>query len=302
MKRPGACRPDRCRRQARGFGSRLSGRDAGAQRGAALPLVLWLIAMLVATIGAFALASRVEMLQGKVQADGAQAEEIARAGIEYALARLADPQPQRRWAADGRPYAWSFAGASVELRIVDESGKVDINQADPALLAALLRAVGAEPSAAQQLAGAIVDWRDPDPLVQPGGGAEDPAYAAAGRPYGAKDAPFESVAELHQVLGMTPELFAGLEPHLTLFSGLSRPNAQFASAPVLAAMGLDAARAGQERHGAPAIAGTGTYGIESRATLASGRQAILRATMRRGGAAPGAAYAVMRWEKGTSAR
>jgi len=284
----------------RGIGSRMSGRGAGAQHGAALPLVLWLIAMLVATIGAFALASRVEMLQGRVQADGAQAGEIARAGIEYAMARLADPQ--RLWAADGRPYTWSFADASVELRIVDESGKVDINQADPALLAALLRAVGAEPSAAQQLAGAIVDWRDPDPLVQPGGGAEDPAYAAAGRPYGAKDAPFESVAELHQVLGMTPELFAGLEPHLTLFSGLSRPNAQFASAPVLAAMGLDAERIGQERRAAPAIAGTGTYSIESRATLASGRQAVLRATMRRGGAAPGAAYAVMRWERGTATR
>ncbi|AKC88456.1 general secretion pathway protein GspK [Pseudoxanthomonas suwonensis] len=258
--------------------------------------------MMVATIGAFALASRVEMLQGKVQADGAQAQEIARAGIEYAMARLADPHPQRRWAADGRTYAWSFAGASVELRIVDESGKVDINHADPALLAALLYAVGAEPSAAQQLAGAIVDWRDPDSLTQPGGGAEDPAYAAAGRAYGAKDAPFQSVAELHQVLGMTPELFVGLAPHLTVFSGLSRPNAEFASAPVRAALGLDTARIGQERRSGQAIAGTGTYSIESHATLADGREAVLRATVRRGGAVPGAAYAVMRWETGTLAR
>ncbi|WP_051412620.1 MULTISPECIES: general secretion pathway protein GspK [Pseudoxanthomonas] len=257
---------------------------------------------MVATIGAFALASRVEMLQGKVQADGAQAQEVARAGIEYAMARLADPHPQRRWAADGRPYAWSFAGASVELRIVDESGKVDINQADPVLLAALLRAVGTEPAAAQQLAGAIADWRDPDSLVQPGGGAEDPAYAAAGRAYGAKNAPFQSVAELHRVLGMTPELFAALAPHLTVFSGMPRPNAEFAPAPVLAALGPDVARIGHEHRDAQPIAGTGTYSIDSRATLVDGREAVLRATVRSSGTVPGATYAVLRWERGTSTR
>lgn len=278
-------------------------RAATGQRGAALPLVLWLVVLMVATVGAFALSSRVEMLQGKTQADGARAQEVARAGIEYAMARLVDPRTGRRWAADGRPYRWSFDGAEVELRILDESGKVDINQADPALLAALLRTLGAEPSAAQQLAGAIADWRDPDSLLQPGGGAEDPAYAAAGRAHGAKDAPFESVSELHQVLGMAPELFARLAPHLTVYSGLSRPNAQFAPAPVLASMGLDATRAGPQHRSGEPVADTGTYSIESRAKLADGREAVLRATLRSGGGVvPGAAYVVMRWESGALAR
>lgn len=272
---------------------------AGKSRGVALPLVLWLIVILVMTTGAFALASRVEILQGKGEADRAQAEEIARAGIEYAMARLSDPQPQRRWAPDGRASGWSFAGASVELLIVDESGKIDLNQADLPLLAALMRTMGAEPHAAQQLAGSIMDWRDADSMVHPGGGAEDPSYTAAGRPYGAKDAPFESVAELHQVLGMSPELVEALEPNLTLFSGMSRPNAQFAPAPVLAAMGLDAAQVAQERRDARAIGGSGIYGIKSYATLANGRRAGLHVTIRRGSATPGAAYTVLRWGRET---
>ena len=46
-----------------------------------------------------------------------------------------------------------------------------------------------------------MDWRDQDSLTQPAGGAEDDDYAAAAWP-GGKDAPFETVAELEQVMGM----------------------------------------------------------------------------------------------------
>jgi len=78
--------------------------------GAALLLVLWLIALLTALVGAFALIARMEAVQGRVAGRGAVAQEVARAGIEYALVRLADRNPETRWVADGRPYAWSFDG------------------------------------------------------------------------------------------------------------------------------------------------------------------------------------------------
>lgn len=279
-------------------------------RGAALVLVLWLTALLAALIGAFAMTAQVEYLQGRTLSHGLAAAEAARAGLEYAATRTSDPDPAQQWLADGRAYRWRFGDAEVEVRIVDEFGKVDLNAAEAATLAALMRAVGTQPDVADAVAAAIVDWRDPDDLTQPQGGAEDPQYAAAGRPYGAKDAPFETVAEVEQVLGMTPQLYAKLAEHLTLYSGLPIADARFATGPVLQSMGIDAAPvlANRERPPLPGDAsfvgaGSGTYSIDSHARLRDGRESVLRAVIRLGpSGVPGSAYTVFRWEEGATPR
>lgn len=287
------------------------------QRGTALILVLWLIVLLTALVGGFALAARTEHLQGRVLVRGLVASGAARAGLEYAITRLAQPDARLQWRPDGRAYQWRYAGADVEVKIIDENGKLDLNQADAVLLAALLQGAGAEPEQAARVAAAIVDWRDADPLTQPSGGGEDGDYAAANLPYGAKDAEFESVAELQQVLGMTPALFARIEPHVTVYSGRARPDPAFASAQVLDAMGLDGAQIVAQRRGSGdplspegglpmggmAGAGSGTYSIESRARLSDGRESRLRAVVRTGGGGlPGMAYLPLRWEEGASPR
>ena len=232
------------------------------------------------------------------------------------LTRVALSDPRRHWRADGRPYRWRFAEAEVEVSLVDEGGKLDLNQADVPLLGALLRAVGVDQGQADRLAAAIADWRDTDQLSQPAGGGEDPDYANAGLPYGAKDAELESVAELQQVLGFTPAIYARLEPHVTVFSGRARPDPAFASAEVLDALGMNGQdviaqrrrldpASGQPAPGiggsAPLIASaSGTYSIGSRAQLADGRVAVLRVVVRAGGSAlPGTAYTALRWEEGT---
>ncbi len=265
-------------------------------RGVALLLVLWLVALLAATVGAFALSARTEQLQGQVLARGLETREAARAGVEYAMARLSDADPQRRWIPDGREYRWRFGDADVALRIVDEQGKVDLDMADAGLLAALLRQLGTEPQEAVRIAGAIVDWRDADTLAQPGGGAEAPEYAAAGRDYGPANLPFESVAEVEQVLGVTPSLYARLAPVVTVYSGRGVPDPAFAPPTVRAAAGLAALPAG------PLAPGSGTYSIESRASV-RGRATVLRAVARIGGSGlPGSAWTPLRWEEGTSPR
>lgn len=278
-------------------------------RGAALVLVLWLLALLSALVAVFALTARVEGLQGRVLAERAATQEIARAGLEYAVLRLLDPDPETHWWPDGRTYRWQFEGAPVEIRIVDETGKVDLNLADAPLLANLMRALDAEPAAADALAAAIADWRDPDPLGQPGGGAEDPEYADAGLPYGAKDAPFESVSELRQVLGMPPDLYRRLAPHLSVAAGHPRPDPAYAQAPVLAALGLDPEPilAQRERiaagaEPAPFMArGSGTYSIESRARSARGGETTLQAVVRASARdVPGSVYTALHWQEGAS--
>ena len=277
-------------------------------RGAALLLVLWLVALLTALVGAYALTARIEALQGRVGSRGAIAQEIARAGMEYALVRVADRNPETHWQPNGRAYAWRFDGHDVQVRIIDETGKVDLNQADVPLLSRLMQVLGEPPDASDALAAAIVDWRDADDLGQPVGGAEDGDYAAAGRPYGAKDAPFETIAELEQVLGMTPDLYARLEPFLTLYSGRGQPDATYAQGPVLVAMGMDATAWLAQREAAGAAGalqlvgtGSGTYSIESRARLADGRETSLRTVVRAGASpVPGSAYTLLRWEEGAS--
>ena len=277
-------------------------------RGAALLLVLWLVALLTALVGAYALTARIEALQGRVGSRGAMAQEIARAGMEYALVRVADRNPETHWQPNGRAYAWRFDGHDVQVRIIDETGKVDLNQADVPLLSRLMQVLGEPPDASDALAAAIVDWRDADDLGQPVGGAEDGDYAAAGRPYGAKDAPFETIAELEQVLGMTPDLYARLEPFLTLYSGRGQPDATYAQGPVLVAMGMDATAWLAQREAAGAAGalqlvgtGSGTYSIESRARLADGRETSLRTVVRAGASpVPGSASTLLRWEEGAS--
>ena len=285
-------------------------------RGAALLLVLWLIVLLSALVGAFALTAKTEALQGRVLYHGIVAEQAARAGLDYAVTRIEQTDPRLQWLPDGRDYRWRFADAGITVKIVDESGKIDLNQADAVLLGALFEVAGSDRGQASQMAGAILDWRDPDPLTQPAGGAEDPDYASAGRVYGAKDALFESVAEVEQVLGMTPALYARVAPYLTVYSGRAQPDTTFAPGMVLQAMGLDAGPLLAQRaawdpsSGAPPPAGqayvgsnSGTYSIESRARLGNGREAVLRAVIRAGGnGIPGAAYTPLRWEEGASPR
>jgi general secretion pathway protein K len=283
-------------------------------RGAALVLVLWLVALLAATIGAFALTAKVEYLQGRVVAQMAAGQETARAGLEYALSRLQADPARPTWHADGRLYRWQFDGRPVELRIVAETGKVDLNLAERPLLEGLLRALAVESARASQLAGAIVDWRDRDELLQPAGGAESGDYAAAGMPYGAKNAPFESIGELQRLLGMDAALYTQLVPLVTVF-GNPQPDFRYAAAPVLTAMGLEAAQviAARERVALAAVDGTspaqpsspgnGTYSIDSRVQLGGEREVVLRAVVRAGGSGAGTlGYTVMRWEQGAATR
>jgi general secretion pathway protein K len=286
-------------------------------RGVALLLVLWLVALFTALVGGFARTAQMERLQGSVLRDGVVAGEAARAGIEYALVRVGAGDRRMRWVPDGRDYDWHYGDADVRVRIVDEMGKVDLNAADPPLLGALFRQAGAAPGDADRIAGAIVDWRDPDSLLQPSGGAEDDDYAAAGRPYGANAAPFETIAEVEQVQGMTPALYARVAPFLTVYSGNGTPDPSYAAPEVLAAMGLDAEGiVAQRRRWDPASdqpppvlpggqslndGGTGTNSIWSRARLRNGRETVLHAIVRSGGnGLPGSAYTALQWEEGTS--
>lgn len=286
-------------------------------RGAALLLVLWLLVLLTGVISVFALSARTEALQGRFLGRSVSARYIAEAGIEVAVMRLQGNDDAMRWVPDGRVNEFDFEGMKLQVRVVDESGKVDLNSADPDVLIGVMRALGVEETLARQLSGAIIDWRDADNLLNAEGGAEDPEYAAAGLPYGAKDRPFQAISELRQVLGMDESIYRVLVPYLTVYTGMARPDTRFAAEPVLRGLGLgdeqiaqilvdratrqpgQADPASQNGNNTLAAQGTGTYSIRSRATRTDGTQAEINATLRLGaGGSFGLLYTPLSWRVG----
>lgn len=288
-------------------------------RGIALVLVLWVIALLVIVLGGFVVLARTENLQTRHLFDSARARYAAESGLAYAALELRRVNPDLRWVPDGRRYEFDFEGAKVEVEVIDESGKVDINGADEQILASLFRTLGVEEQRAAALADAVLDFRDADDLVR-ANGAEDNEYDAADLAYGPPNRNFGTVEELQQVLGMDYELYRLMEPHITVYARTARPNAAFASAVVLQALpgitaDLAAALVEQRRlqaPGQPAIpitlpdgtplvpAGGGvTYTLRSKATLPNGAWTVLDATIRLGGAPGGRAFSILRWRPGS---
>lgn len=285
-------------------------------RGAALLLVLWLLLLITGLVAAFALSARTEAMQGSALRAQVAGRLAAEGGIELAALRMWESEPLRRWVPDGRPHAYDYDGYRIEVRVQDESAKVDLNFADGGMLVALFVMAGIDETRARRLAGAVQDWRDPDSLLSIEGGAEDRDYAAAGLPHGAKDAPFATVQELQQVLGMDVDTYRRLVPYLTVHSGQTRPQPTYAQGPVLLALGMPPAQVQQwlalreawrpgdplppvpEGGGLTAM-GSGTYSVTSRATRPDGSLVEVTATLRIGaGAGLGRIYGPLAWRVG----
>lgn len=210
------------------------------QDGIALVLVLWLVTLISIMAAGFSYAMRTETWLTIHGVDLAQARSRAEAGLWLAVADLLRPLSERRWPADGTPAEADFRGATISLRIQDEAGRIDLNEADPDLLLGLLEAASTAGDDALFPRNAILDWRDPDHerLVP---GAEDDDYLSAG--YDAKDGPFNSIAELRRVAGMTDEMYGKISHAVTIHSLRPGINPAFAPRIVLEAVpGSDSAR------------------------------------------------------------
>lgn len=207
------------------------------QRGMVLVVVLWIVTLLAVMAGGFAYSMRVETRLATSAVERAQARALAEAGIAYGLAWQLDLEAQKQWPPNGDPREWAFGGGRLRIEVTNASGLVNLNNAGSELLKALLAGAGVAPGERDKLADAIHDWRDPDDQRLPQG-AESADYRAAGWPK-PKNANFESVEELGQVLGMTGELQQRLASATTVFSYESTVNPELAPARVLSALGLD---------------------------------------------------------------
>jgi general secretion pathway protein K len=200
-----------------------AGSGLAGNQGFALVLVIWglgligLIALTVITAERFRIQAAANVIEN------AKAEALAEAGInlirlELASAATAGSPQQLRFSPGGVP-VWCVmpGGALAALAVEDEGGKIDLNTASTKAVSAMLRGFGAEFDEADRLASAIAEFARP-PANAVLNDAIRASYAQAGRAYGPKTAPFETVFELDQVIGMRTDLLRAVLPYVTVHS------------------------------------------------------------------------------------
>lgn len=194
---------------------------ARASRGIALVLVLWALVLLSVLAGSFVYAVRGNTRLAANAVDIARAHALADGGVERgAFELLKPPTDLKRWQPDGRSHSYTMGTAVVRVTLDDESGRIDLNTAPPALLYGLMKAAGAG-AQADALAQAIVDWRSP---VPPG----TQSNPLRGR--------FANIDVLQAVPGFTPALFRRIVPLVTVYSGQASVNTAVAPPGVLLAL------------------------------------------------------------------
>ncbi|MCS6926639.1 MAG: general secretion pathway protein GspK [Candidatus Binatia bacterium] len=239
-------------------------------RGVILVVVIWALTVGMVIAAELARAMRIEGLAAATYHEEVQAYYLAVAGVHravYAFMRAAqqgqtlldhpdalntaqeEEEKEDIWArGDGRWLQEEYGAGGYWVRVSDEGGKINLNQADEATLRRTFAHLGLDAKLAEALTDAIQDWRDPDPLVRLHG-AETDYYRSLPVPYSAKDGLFDTPDELLLVRGVTPALFygtggGGLRDLFTTYNTGGTVNLLTAGPLVLqAVLGIDAATA-----------------------------------------------------------
>jgi general secretion pathway protein K len=209
--------------------------------------------LLAILVGGFASIARVEALQTRFTLSQQRARYAAEAGIMRAIVLI---QARRQQAllvemggaplvggaipGDGRALAFDFDRVHVAVGMLNETGKVDINTAEPRALKALFTAAGSPEARADELTRQVLEWRGPTMAAGSEDGAQVAAALAATMDPSRKRRAFVAIEELQALPGMDAALYSTLEPAITIWSGQSAPQPDFAPTLAMAAVrGLD---------------------------------------------------------------
>lgn len=124
----------------------------------------------------------------------------------------------------------------------------------------LLSALGLDPS----IADAVADWVSPGNIPRPLG-AKDDFYSRLQPPYRTANQPITSISELQMIKGITPEVYAKLQPYVTALPSGTPINLNTASAPVIQSLAVPPNRI----DGADIVAQRGTAAFNSSALPAA---------------------------------
>jgi len=133
----------------------------------------------------------------------------------------------------------TFGDARYAVLLRDVGAAMNLNEADEEMLRQFFaQGIGLDYADADEIAQAILDWRDEDEIPRINGGERE-EYLDAGALVLPPNRDFVDVDELRHVRGITPEIYVAAAPHLTLI-GDGQINLNSAPEPVLLAVpGLD---------------------------------------------------------------
>ncbi|MBS1708171.1 MAG: general secretion pathway protein GspK [Armatimonadetes bacterium] len=170
------------------------------RRGLAFVLALLVIVVSVVVLSSVGAAVRAKVVRESMQNESASAEDAARAGIERALAALANQSvtlttPNDDWytLSESGGVKFTVGNASFRVQIVDACSRVNVNTAPAPWLVTM--------GLTEDQADAVVDWRSSGstPSAQ---GAKDEYYNALSVPYNTKLRRIDRFDELLLVRGI----------------------------------------------------------------------------------------------------
>ena len=204
------------------------------ERGVALFLVLWVMALLTVIAGEFCYAIRTEVNITRNFKEETQAYYIAVSGLFWAVGELVVNEyvPRQVKAPDGKEEqeniiwrinadipALPFGEGQFKVERENESGKVNLNRAGGPLLKMMLNNFEIADTDKNIIVDSIMDWRDKDNFHR-ANGAEDDYYLSLPQPYKCKNGDFTSIEELLLVRGVTHEIFyGGLKDMVAVYQG-----------------------------------------------------------------------------------
>ncbi len=217
-------------------------------------MVLWVLTILMVIVFSFSYLARTESFSSRAFKEGWENKFLAEAGIERGIMELfyrkQNPQnlgeeEQGSWRIDGTEQVDALGGGYYRVRLLDESGKIDLNLAPEVILRSLINSLNLPGEDKDLLVNTIVDsildWKDPDDFHRLQG-AESDYYQSLPNPYKAKNANFDTVEELILVKGVTAEILygndqnPGLVDFLTVQAKTNKINLNAATKSVLMAL------------------------------------------------------------------
>ncbi|MBN2594737.1 MAG: general secretion pathway protein GspK [Sedimentisphaerales bacterium] len=188
---------------------------AGVRRkneGLVIIAVLWMVVVLMVMSAILGRKSRLDMKVCMARMEAVRCKWACRAGIEKAMAVMNEDETENDslldlWSDNPEDFNDVMLDQCVfTVRVTDESSKLNINTATKEQLLGL-------PDMVEEIADAIIDWRDSDD-VPSGAGVESGYYESLTYGYMARNGPFRTLRELLLVKDVTEELFYGEDTNL----------------------------------------------------------------------------------------
>jgi general secretion pathway protein K len=223
------------------------------ESGVALVLTLVIVTLVAIIVLELNYLMRVDVHASANFRDGVRAYYLAKSGVtvvkELFSRDIQELEELKNTLLAGGSHTLPIGGEETTVRVIDETGKININALVPdtavpqqsagaqvpqgqqsagAQLPQMRR--GAQPREAQTvspwiqvtqdlfqrlgvdptLVGAMIDWVDVDDIPTGAGGAESNYYRSLDKPYTARNGPMETIAELRLIKGVTDEVLLKL--------------------------------------------------------------------------------------------